>query len=293
MKIRTLEYVIALYETGSFKEASERCFVSQPALSMQIKNLEDQYGVKIFERTKKKVYTTQIGEKIVKQIYDVLDSHKNLDKLITNYLNKHIVPISIGTFSTLYPYLIPRIVPKLKRDCPNFEISVIDSNTDRLIDMLYKNQLDFVFLAEPIEDNNFHIEKVFKERFYLAASIDNPISQKKSLTLKELAQQKLILLDSEVGLKGWILETCKVNNIDFNFIKGSSLLTIREMVRVNEGVTLVPELACVNIQGFVYISIEDMDFHRNICVVRKKSSALKEEYSTIVNSVKETINIGK
>ena len=88
MKIRTLEYVIALYETGSFKEASERCFVSQPALSMQIKNLEDQYDVKIFERTNKKVSTTEIVEKIVKQIYNILDAHKSLDRLITNYLNK-------------------------------------------------------------------------------------------------------------------------------------------------------------------------------------------------------------
>lgn len=86
MKIRTLEHVIALYETGSFKETSERCFVSQIALSMQIKNLEDQYGVKIFERTKKKVYTTEIGEKIVKQIYNILDAHKSIDRLITNYL---------------------------------------------------------------------------------------------------------------------------------------------------------------------------------------------------------------
>lgn len=256
MKMRTLEYVIALYETGSFKEASERCFVSQPALSMQIKNLEEWYGVKIFERTKKKVYTTEIGEKIVGQIYIILNAHNSLDRLIRNYLNNDKIPISIGAFSTLYPYLMPKIISIIKKNYPNFEISVIDNNSDKLIDMLYKDQIDFVFLAEPIEDINLHIERVFKERFYLSASVDNPISQKKTVTLKELLQEKLIFLDSEMGLKGWILETCKSNNIDFSFIKGSSLLTIREMVRINEGVTLVPELACVNIEGLVYLTID-------------------------------------
>ncbi|WP_143385050.1 LysR substrate-binding domain-containing protein [Francisella-like endosymbiont] len=96
------------------------------------------------------------------------------------------------------------------------------------------------------------------------------MSQKKSVILKELSQQKLILLDSEEGLKGWILEICKSNNIDFNFTNGFSLFTIREMVRINEGVALVPELACINIQGFSYLSIKDMDFYKNICLVRKK-----------------------
>ena len=103
---------------------------------MQIKNLEDQYGVKIFERTKKKVYTTEIGAKIVKQIYNILDAHKSLDRLITNYLNKQRVPISIGAFSTLYLYLMPKIVPKLKKDYPNFEISAVENDTHKLIDML-------------------------------------------------------------------------------------------------------------------------------------------------------------
>ncbi|OEZ33231.1 hypothetical protein AS144_04435 [Francisella endosymbiont of Amblyomma maculatum] len=129
----------------------------------------------------------------------------------------------------------------------------------------YKDQLGFAFLAESIEDSNLHTE-----RFYLSASIDNLISQKKSVILKELSQQKLILLDSEEGLKGWILEICKSNNIDFNFIKGSSLLIIGEVVRINEGVTLILELACINIQGFTYLSIKDMDFYKNICLVRKK-----------------------
>ena len=139
MKIRTLEYVIALYETGSFKEASERSFVSQPALSMQIKNLEYQYDVKIFERTKKKVYTTEIGEKIVKQIYNILDAHKSLDRLITNYLNKQRVPISIMSFFNFISLSYPKIVPKLKKDYPNFEISAVENDTDKLIDMLYKD----------------------------------------------------------------------------------------------------------------------------------------------------------
>lgn len=291
MKIRTLEYVIAVHETASFREASERCFVSQPALSMQIKALEEQYGVKIFERTNKKVSTTAIGKKIVQQIYIILNGNKNLDRLISDYLNKDKIDISIGAFSTLCPYLMPKIIPTLKKNYPNYEISLVDNQTDKLIEMLYKDELDFAFLAEPIENKNLHVERVFKERFYVSANIENPISQKESITLKELSKEKLMLLENEAGFKGWVLEVCDSNDIDYSFIKGSSLLTVREMVRINEGITLVPELACVNLEGFVYLSINDIELFRNICLVRKKSSILKEEFSNIVKIVKEKINL--
>lgn len=126
MNTRTLEYIIAVYETKSFITASERCFVSQPALSMQIKKFEEYTNLQVFERGTKQVLITKAGLKIVNQAYKILDEVSNLDRIAEINQDGSRIKVSIGAFPTLCPYLMPEILPLIKKEFPDISISLVE-----------------------------------------------------------------------------------------------------------------------------------------------------------------------
>lgn len=138
MNTRTLKYIISVYETKSFITASEKCFVSQPALSMQIKKFEEYIGIQIFERGTKQVLITKSGMKIVNQAYKILDEVNNLKKIAELLLENGKISITIGAFPTLCPYLMPKILPAIKQELPNLSIAVIEEKQTSLLKCLIK-----------------------------------------------------------------------------------------------------------------------------------------------------------
>ena len=217
MNTHTLEYIISVYETKSFVTASEKCFVSQPALSMQIKKFEEYIGIQIFERGIKQVLITKLGMKIVNQAYKILDEVNNIKKIAEPLLENCKISISIGAFPTLCPYLMPKILPAIKRDFPNLSITVVEEKTDILVKMLDQGKINFALLATSIENYQF------KRKKFLMIAKTNLLAKNKQVYVKEIVKYNLMLLDEGYCLRDQTLKLCGLREFNNNNFKGSSL----------------------------------------------------------------------
>ncbi|MED7819800.1 MULTISPECIES: oxidative stress transcriptional regulator OxyR [unclassified Francisella] len=285
MNTRTLEYIISVYETKSFITASEKCFVSQPALSMQIKKFEEYIGVRIFERGSKQILVTKPGIKIINQAYKILDEVNNLKRISNLLLDNDKIRISIGAFPTLCPYLMPKILPIIKQEIPNISISVIEEKTNILVDLLDQGKIDFALLATPTDNHQFKRKTVLKDKFYAAISKDNPVSKNKSICVKDLVKENLMILDEGHCLRDQTLKLCQLDDFNNRDFKGSSLETLRQMVSINEGVTLIPKIACTKSENIKYITVDNADFYREIDLVMRKSSVYGDIFETLVKII--------
>ena len=288
MNTRTLEYIISVYETKSFITASEKCFVSQPALSMQIKKFEEFVGVQIFERNSKQIMITKAGIKIVKQAYKVLDEVNNLQKIASFHNNDNKITITIGAFPTLCPYIMPKILPLIKKQIPNISISIVEEKTDILVDMLDQWKIDFILLATPTENSQFTRKKLFNDKFYTAVAATNELAKSKKISITEIVKHNLMILDEGNCLRDQTLKLCSLTNFNNNNFKGSSLETLRQMVSIDEGITLVPEIACTKTDNVKYIEFDGSNFYREIDLVMRKSSMYGELFEQIGNIIAES-----
>ena len=235
MNTRTLEYITSVYETKSFITASEKCFVSQPALSMQIKKFEEFVGVQIFERNSKQIMITKAGIEIINQAYKILDEVNDLQK-ITNFHNSDSkISISIGAFPTLCPYIMPKILPMLKKHIPNISIKVVEEKTNILVEMLAQGKIDFALLATPTENHQFMRKMLFKDKLFVAVASSNELAKSKKLCIKEVIKHNLMVLDEGNCLRDHTLKICSLVNYNNSNFKGSSLETLRQMVSIDEG----------------------------------------------------------
>ena len=289
MNTRTLEYIISVYETKSFITASERCFVSQPALSMQIKKFEELVGVQIFERNSKQIMITKAGIDIVNQAYKILDEVNNLQKIADVHTGDNKLSITIGAFPTLCPYIMPRILPMIKKQIPNISINIIEEKTDILIEMLTKGQIDFALLATPTENFQFTRKMLFKDKLFVAVASTNKLAKNKTLGIKEIIRQNLMVLDEGNCLRDHTLKICALENHNNSNFKGSSLETLRQMVSIDEGITLVPEIACTNADNVTYIEIDGDGYYRDIDLVMRKSSVYGDLFEQVAKIVSQTI----
>ncbi|MEY8716496.1 oxidative stress transcriptional regulator OxyR [Francisella philomiragia] len=289
MNTRTLEYIISVYETKSFITASEKCYVSQPALSMQIKKFEELIGIQIFERGTKQVLITKAGMKIVNQAYKILDEVKNLKKISELHLNNGKISISIGAFPTLCPYLMPKVLPEIKKEFPNLSISIIEEKTDTLVNMLDQGKIDFALLATLTDNYQFKRKKVFDDKFYVAVAKTNPLAKNKKICITEIVKQNLMLLDEGHCLRDQTLRLCSLKDFNNNDFKGSSLETLRQMVSIDEGITLIPKTACTKTENVKYIDIDNGDFFREIDLVMRKSSIYEDLFIKISEIISNTV----
>ena len=288
MNTRTLEYIISVHETKSFITASEKCFVSQPALSMQIKKFEEFVGVQIFERNSKQIMITKVGLEIVNQAYKVLDEVSNLQKIADVHTSDSKLNITIGAFPTLCPYIMPKILPIIKKQIPNISINIVEEKTDILVDMLQLGKIDFILLATPTENHQFTRKKLFNDKFYTAVAKTNKLAANKTLSIKEITKHNLMILDEGNCLRDQTLKLCSLTNFNNNQFKGSSLETLRQMVSIDEGITLIPEIACTKNDDIEYIEFDGSGFYREIDLVMRKSSVYGDLFEQIADIISKS-----
>jgi len=287
MNTRTLEYITSVYETKSFITASEKCFVSQPALSMQIKKFEEFVGVQIFERNSKQIMITKAGIEIINQAYKILDEVNNLQK-ITNFHNSDSkISITIGAFPTLCPYIMPKILPMLKKHIPNISIKIVEEKTDILVEMLAQGKIDFALLATPTENHQFMRKMLFKDKLFVAVASSNELAKSKKLNIKEVIKHNLMVLDEGNCLRDHTLKICSLVNYNNNNFKGSSLETLRQMVSIDEGITLIPKIACTKSDNVKYIEIDGCGYYREIDLAMRKSSVYAELFEQVAGIISD------
>jgi LysR family hydrogen peroxide-inducible transcriptional activator len=286
MNLRDLKYIVEVAREKNFARASAKVFVSQPALSMQIKKLEETLGVEIFERDKQNFLITPVGAEIIKKAEIILQESEEIKMIAKNSKDPHKGEIRIGAFPTVASYFLPNFVKNIHKKFPHLKIFLIEAKSDELIAKLKNGELDFCLLAMPIADDNLIGEKIFSEKFLLATPKGHPFSKKSKIQIKELKNQELMLLEDGHCLRDQALEICSMvrafENQDF---RATSLETLRQMVANGTGITLIPEIAVRNDDKISYVKIFNAPF-RTIGIHYRKSSVQK-------NLIKEIIKLAK
>ena len=242
-----LEYITAVDTYRHFVTASEKCFVTQPTLSMQIKKLEDSLGVIIFDRTKQPIIPTEIGRQIIAQARTVLAESKKIDEILTDYKNEISGEITIGIIPSIAPYLLPLFIGSFNKKYPDVKVKVIELLTEDIISQLKKDLIDVGILVTPLSENGIIEQPLFYEEMLLYINRNHAFAHKKDLEPSELANPDLWLLNNGHCFRSQVINLCSyksnlTNESHFEYASGS-LETIKKMVEIEGGFTLLPELA--------------------------------------------------
>ena len=244
MTLQDLRYAVTLAETRNFARAAKACYVSQPTLSTQIKKLEDELGLTLFERTNMRVMPTPAGFELIVQARVVLEEAEKLQQMAQQALDPMAGPLRLGVIPTLGPYLLPHLVPQLRADYPRLSLYLREDLTGNLIERLRSGALDAILLALPIQTDGLELIELFREPFVMALPKDSPLAGKSEVMETDLMGVQLLLLEDGHCLRDQALAVCGLpqprGSEDF---RGSSLETLRQMVAAGVGCTLLPALA--------------------------------------------------
>lgn len=294
MNIRDLTYLVAVADFRHFGKAAEACFVSQPTLSTQLKKLEDELNVLIFERNNKQVMLTNAGKVLITQARTILrevDELKQLAKLSSDPMSG---PFKIGIIPTLGPYLLPHIISPLKARFPKCEFFLVEAKTEDCLKELQEGKLDAAIMALPVAETHFHCQPLFKEDFLLAVPKAHRLSKKKSIKLSDLDDETILLLEEGHCLRDQALDICSNNNIHEKVgFRATSLETLRHMVAVGSGITLLPQLAVTtnpeNNKSLSITPFQSPTPKRELAMIWRKHTARKACSEAIADLIQQTI----
>lgn len=245
LSIRQLQYVVAVAETLGFHRAAERCHVSQPTLSAQIKELEEQLGVRIFERDRKRVLVTPRGAALVAHAKSVLVAVADLLSAAAASQDPFAGTLRVGVIPTVAPYLLPEISPALAARWPNLRLAFREEKTADVVAHLEEGGLDagLIALVPEVESSDFAHVVVSDDRFVAALPKDHPLAKRKRLSLADLEDESVLLLDDGHCLRTQALALCAKAGARETDLRATSLATLVQMVASGAGITLLPELA--------------------------------------------------
>ena len=250
MTLTELKYIVAVAREKHFGRAAEACFVSQPTLSVGIKNLEEELQVKLFERNANEVTVTPLGEEIVRQAQNVLDQTASIKEIAKRGKDPLSGPLRLGVIYTIAPYLLPDLVRQVITHLPQMPLMLQENFTVKLLEMLRTGEIDCAILAEPFPDAGLAVAPLYDEPFFAAVPSQHPLAKLSSVTTEALKSETMLLLGSGHCFRDHVLEVCPefarfssdAEGIRKSF-EGSSLETIKHMVAAGMGITLVPRLS--------------------------------------------------
>ena len=239
-----LRYVVAVADTGHFGRAADECHVSQPTLSTQIKKLEGQLGVPIFERTSKRVRLTAAGERIVERARAILEEVRAIGDLARGHREPLAGPFRLGVIPTLGPYFLPWLLRPLQAAFPRLQLILQESITATLLDDLLAHRVDAALLALPVTAPRLTAEPLFDEPFFVLAPTTDPLAARKRVREADLTGHRVLLLTEGHCLRDQALQICGAGRTPHDdAFRATSLETLRHMVSAGLGCTLLPALA--------------------------------------------------
>ncbi len=286
MKLRDLEYLIAVAEERHFHKAAARCFVSQPTLSGQLRKLEEELGVLLVERTNRHVEMTEVGLAIYEQARRVISETKVIEDIAQTYHDPMNGDLKMGIIPTIAPYLLPIIMPGLSEKFTNLKVWLYEYQTHVLLEKLEHGELDLLILALPIEKHNFTEYDLFREPFRLALHRKNKLAKKKQISLGDINNIEMLLLEEGHCLRGHVLDICHLAGAsEGTQFQATSLETLRHMVGENMGLTLMPELAVpkktTKKDAVQYIEFSDPKPYRRIGMLYRNNSYREDVFKNI------------
>ena len=245
MTLQDLRYVVAIAEHGHFGRAAAACDIAQSTLSAQIKNLERQLGVTLFERTSKSVSVTAAGAEIAARARQVLAEVEALMSVGQHLSGPLAGPLSLGVIPTLGPYILPWLIPALKQDYPELRLTLREDLTAPLLERLGSHRLDAALVALPIPDERLQTLPLFDEPFWFAEPKRRGSGASRIMTEDELRGQRLLLLTEGHCLRDQALAICGTTDHEAEGdFRATSLETILQLVATGLGCTLLPAMAC-------------------------------------------------
>jgi LysR family hydrogen peroxide-inducible transcriptional activator len=251
MTLTELRYIVTLAQEQHFGRAADRCYVSQPTLSIAVKKLEDELGVALFERTKSRVQPTPLGEQIVAQANLVLEQTAAIKDLADAGKDQLSSPLSVGAIFTIGPYLLPKFIPHLQKLASKMPLYVEEGYTHNLRKKLRNGELDVIIVALPFVEPDVVTQALYDEPFVVLMPKDHPLAAKEALDPADLNNQQLLLLGEGHCFRDQVLTTCpnlqhhgeaSASNVR-TAAEGSSLETLRHMVASGLGLTILPASA--------------------------------------------------
>lgn len=243
-----IEYVLAVHRYGHFAKAAESCHVTQPTLSMQIQKLEDDLGVVLFDRTKKPILLSEAGKKLIEQMQSIVYEAKKIDPIIKSIKSGGVRgDLTVGVIPTVAPYLLPLLLPVIKKKYPDLILKVFEMQTHRIIDSLQNDEIDVGILALPIKQSKIFEKSLYCEPFSILSHRQHELTRWKKVKYSHLKFSDIWLLEEGHCLRHQVIDICsikkkKVEVPQFQFESGS-LETIKNIVDRVGGYTLLPELA--------------------------------------------------
>jgi LysR family transcriptional regulator, hydrogen peroxide-inducible genes activator len=247
MTLTELRYVVALAQERHFGRAAQKCFVTQPTLSLALAKLEDELAVKLFERNKNEVLVTARGQQIVEQARRVLDEVGKIQHLARGSQDQLSGALRLGVIPTIGPYLLPDLVPILRKRAPGMPLVIEENLTGNLAPMLREGELDIVVIALPFSIPGVKTQVVYEEPFSVVVPEGHRWQARRSVKPSELSDENLLVLNNGHCFRDQVLEACpgQANTAQPEGRAGSSLETIRNMVASGLGVSVLPASALV------------------------------------------------
>lgn len=244
MTLSELRYIVAVAQQRNFRRAAEKAFISQPALSLAIQKLEEELGVQIFERGKNEVSVTPIGMQIVEQAQRVLEEAAHIREIAKKGNDQLSGALRVGIIYSVGPYLLPDLIPALKKLAPNMPLEVEENITANLDALLRNGKLDVIIIALPYGDTGIVTQPLYDEPFEVVVGNDHHWANRRSIKAQELSAEKVLLLDSGHCFSNQVAEACPdLNRKGAEIQQGTSLETIRNMVASGLGITVLPASA--------------------------------------------------
>ncbi|MDO8398265.1 MAG: LysR substrate-binding domain-containing protein [Bradyrhizobium sp.] len=294
--LRQLRYLSALARHGHFGRAAEACSVTQPALSMQIRDLERTLGVAVVERRPGDVMLTDVGREIARRAEDVLTASRDLVDFARHRSGPLTGRLTLGVIPSLAPYLLPRILPLLQSRFPELQLELRETQTRQLIEDIKSGALDAAMLALPVAEPDIDTIALFEDLFLLAVPASDPRKETARVAAADIDQSRLILLEDGHCLRDQALAFCatatRVRSGAGTVFGASSLNTVMQMVAGGYGVTLIPQIAA-DVERrdarVKFLRLENPQPGRSIGLVFRRTSPRKADFAALGEVVKESV----
>jgi LysR family hydrogen peroxide-inducible transcriptional activator len=242
-----LEYIVAVDTYRHFGKAAEACFITQPTLSMQIKKLEEDLEIIIFDRSKQPLIPTDVGTRIIEQARVALKQADEINNIVKDHKNQVSGMLRIGIIPTLAPYLLPIFIGNYKKKYPNIFIKVVEATTENIIKLLNKDLIDVGILVTPLQEEKIIEKPAFYEEMLIYANSGHKLHKQKEITVKDIATPEIWLLSDGHCFRDQVINLCSYlgttdSELPFHFEAGS-LETLMNIIDREGGITLIPELA--------------------------------------------------
>jgi len=294
MTLQELKYLVALADHGHFGRAAEACFITQSTLSTQIKKLEDFLGVTLFDRSLKRITPTPIGREILAAARSIVEESERIRELAKHAQDPMARTLHLGVIPTLGPYYLPHALTLVHRKHPDLRLLLREEMTPQILEHLIDGKLDAGLLALPVTDDSLRVEPLFYEPFFAALPAGHPLAKQSTLKVADIMAEKLLLLDEGHCLRDQALDVCGTGSRGREEVRATSLETLRQMVGMGLGLTLLPALAVDAGPRASKRSVEIRPFKapppgRTIGLVWRKRAPFPETFERLAATLKASL----